>query len=377
MKSRVVFIVVSMAVVLVLVGFSTGAGEVVSDGVVRLMGIFGQVVSLVRSNYVEEVPLDRLEVGALTGLVESADPGGDFVPDDGTASYAAVRARALPAFGLVLGKRASYPFVLQVLPGSAAEKAGILPGELIERAGTEPVRARPLWRALVILDEAERKGQTVALDIIDRQFDGERRVVLTPIVTPEPAARIENCNGVPVVRLESVNAKLVKQIDAELKPFGDVPAVVVDLRGLALGSIESAPDMAAMLSGGATEVTIERRDGKPRVLRANGPKRSWKVVACVDPTTAGPAEAVLLALKAQGATIVGGESYGDTGERKAVRAGGGEVWLADEWCNGPDGKPLLGTGLKPDELVRSRKGVDAILDRALEIARGDALPKAA
>jgi hypothetical protein len=51
--------------------------------------------------------------------------------------------------------------------------------------------------------------------------------------------------------------------------------------------------------------------------------------------------------------------------------------MANAWGVGPDGKPILGTGLKPDERVRPRKGGDAVLDRALELAGGRAVKQAA
>jgi C-terminal processing protease CtpA/Prc len=97
----------------------------------------------------------------------------------------------------------------------------------------------------------------------------------------------------------------------------------------------------------------------------------------VDGTTGGAAELLAVALKAQGATLVGGDSYGDTGQRRALRGAGGEVWLATTWGLGPDGKPLLGTGVKPDERVRPHKGGDAALERALELAGGRTVKQAA
>ena len=51
--------------------------------------------------------------------------------------------------------------------------------------------------------------------------------------------------------------------------------------------------------------------------------------------------------------------------------------MATSWGVGPDGNPILGTGLKPDERVRPRKGADAVLERALELAGGRALKQAA
>jgi C-terminal processing protease CtpA/Prc len=100
-------------------------------------------------------------------------------------------------------------------------------------------------------------------------------------------------------------------------------------------------------------------------------------VVCLDNTTAGAAELLATALKARGATLVGGESYGDTGVRRPLPGAGGEAWMASAWGIGPDGKALLGTGIKPDERVRPRKGSDTVLERALELAGGQAAKQAA
>ncbi len=190
MKLRIVFLSVSIVLALALVAFASGAGELAGRGLYRLVGMFGQTIALIRANYVEEVSVERLEAGAMTGLVEAGDPGGAWVPDDSAAAFDAVRERALPPFGLVLGRRSSYPFVLQVLPGSPAQAAGIVPGELIERIGDAPVRAKQVWQAMVVLDAAERRGDEVGLDVIDRELSGKRPVRLRAATVPEPSCWI-------------------------------------------------------------------------------------------------------------------------------------------------------------------------------------------
>jgi carboxyl-terminal processing protease len=369
-RHRAWFLVVSGAVIVAVVVLASGAGAAAGRGMYRLIGLFGQVVQLVRTNYVEVVPVEKLELGALSGLVGAADPGGAFVPEESASAFARVMDRTLPPFGLALGLRASYPAVLEVVPDSPAAKAGIVPGELIERVGTEPVRARPLWRALVLLDAAERQGGSVNLDVIDRQATGKRPVTLTaaPFAAPSPSVLLKD--GVPVVELAAVDAATARRLGRELDHSVGARSVVVDLRGVALGTPSGAAEIAAVLAGGETRVRLVGRDGAPQVLQARGRTRHWKLVVCVDGTTAGPAELLASALKAWGATLVGGETYGDTGQRRPRAAAGGQVWLASVWGLGPDGQPVLGSGLKPDELVRSRKGVDAILDRALELAAG-------
>src|SRR3989304_3390739 len=99
------FLAESLVIVAAHAALASGAVGGARAGLYRLVSIFGQVVSLVRSSYVEEVPVDVLETGAMSGLVDAADPGGLYVPDTVIEGYARGRAGAAPPFGLVLGRR--------------------------------------------------------------------------------------------------------------------------------------------------------------------------------------------------------------------------------------------------------------------------------
>ncbi len=377
MRRRLAFVIVSMLLVTAVVVVASGAAPDAPRSVFKLMGVLGQVVSLVRSSYVDEVPVDRIELGATTRLVEAADPGGAWVPDDAAADFEAARARALPPFGLVLGKRASYPFVLQVIEGSPAAAAGLVPGQLVERIGGEPVRARPLWRALVLLDQAESRDGHVELNVVDARLEGERTVRLERAAFPLPPPAVVSHDDVPVLRIPVLSPAAVEAAEAALRPFTAAPSVVVDLRGAALGSAADAVRLAAIVAGGTVELQAQRRAAAGGTVRARGGERSWRVVACVDPTTGHAAEVLALALRSRGAVLVGGETYGDTATRRPVASAGGRVWLAEEWFSTSDGTAVLGQGVKPDEVVRGRAEADPVLLRALEIARGARPAKAA
>jgi carboxyl-terminal processing protease len=376
-RRRLAFVAFSMVLVAAVLVVAVGAAPEAGRGLYRLMGVFGQVTALVRTSYVDEVPVSRLELGATTGLVEAADPGGAWVPTESAAAFERARTRPLPPFGLALGKRATYPFVVEVLPGSPAETAGIKAGQLIERIGTHPVRARPLWQAQVLLDQAESGKGEVDLSVIDARLEDERTVHLKRGPVSEPTPTVAMHDQVPVVRVPVLGDAVAKDLAAVLKTASGASAVVVDLRGTSLGSLSGAARAAAVLAGGDISLQPEGADGKTEPIVEEGPRRGWALYVCMDGTTARAGEALALALKQQGAVLVGGESYGDTGQRRPLAAEGGHVWLARQWLVSADGKPLLGSGLKPDEAVRSRTDTDAVLDRALELARGAAAKKAA
>lgn len=371
-----IFLVVSLVVLLAVVAVAAGGADAVSRGLYRLVGLTGQIVALVRSSYVEEVPMERLELGALAGMVDAADPGGAWVPEEHAAAFAALATRREPPFGLVLGRRSSYPYVIEVVPGSAAERAGLKAGEYVERIGDDPVRARPLWLAAILLDRAERKGEPLRIDVIDRAADEKRQVTIGGPAASSLAPSLSSERGAPVLRIPAFDDESVARLQTVLAGV-DAPALVVDLRGSGLGGAAAAVEAAAVIAGGEVEAPRARRQGESRPLRASRPVKPRRLVVCIDGTTAGAAEVLAGTLKRRGAMLVGTESYGDTGQRRARAAAGGQLWLAAEWFLGPDGKALLGAGLTPDEVVRPRREGDVVLDRALELAGGEAIPKAA
>jgi len=368
--------VVSVVALAAVVAVAAGGAEALGRGLYRLVGLVGQVVALVRSSYVEDVAVERLELGALAGMVDAADPGGAWVPEEHAAAYAAAVARSEPPFGVVLGRRSSYPFVIEVLPGSAAATAGLKPGEYLERIGAEPVRARPVWLAVVLLDRAERAGDAITVDVIDRAADEKRQVTIARGGTARLEPTVSAQGGVSLLRLPAISAAAVAQLDTLLATAA-TGSLVVDLRGTGLGRAEDAVAAAARLAGGDVEAPRVRRDGPAKSLVASAPPRARRLVVCIDSTTAGAAEVLASTLKRRGATLVGTPTYGDTGVRRSQPVAGGQLWLAADWFLGPDGKPLLGGGLAADEVVRPRREGDVVLDRALELARAQALPAAA
>lgn len=371
------FLVASGVGIAAIAALATGVAGGPPGGLYRLAGLFGQVVAMVRSSYVEEVSVSRLEEGALNGLVNAADPGGAWIPAVEFPAFEAVRERPLPAFGLVLGVRSSYPVVLQVLPGSPAEQAALAPGEILESIEGEALRGRPLWVAELRLEAAQQRGTPVSVAVIDRWLRGKRDAVLRPGAVASPRPAVEEHDGVLLVRPVKVGGEQVRAIREALHRLGERPGVVVDLRSVVLGDRHSAVELAAVVAGGDIEVPLARRSGSAGALRARGERRTWRVAVCMDVTTAAAGEVAAAAFKRAGATLVGGRSYGDTGERRAVALRESKLWLADTWCLGPNGKGIIGQGLEPDEVVRVREGEDPVLARALEIVRAGAARQAA
>src|ERR1044071_5742199 len=93
--------------------------------------IFGEVLRHIVRDYVDEPDLEKVRIGALRGLAEGLDPYSAYLTPEQVKKYQPSRAD-LPGTGMILSKIGGYSYVVSVVKGSPAEKAGLKAGDFIE-----------------------------------------------------------------------------------------------------------------------------------------------------------------------------------------------------------------------------------------------------
>jgi carboxyl-terminal processing protease len=266
--------------------------------------------------------------------------------------------------------------VESVIPGSPAEKAGLLPGDVI--AGIDGTSMDGLT-----VDQATQKirgpkGTTVALSIA-RGAAAPFSVTMTRanILQPEVSAKALANGSVGYIKLAGFSDQA--SIDFRAAVAADVragqKALVIDLRGNPGGFVTAARDIASQFlasgtvfweqdaAGNQTEVTAEPGGA------ATDP--SIKVVVLVDGGTASASEIVSAALHDHGrAELIGSKTYGKGTVQQWTQlegdSGGFRLTIA-RWLT-PDKVWINGAGLTPDVVVPStatRPGEDLVLDAGL------------
>ena len=133
MKTKAAILVSSFAVLLfVVVGSMGGVHASSNDGAYRQLQVYSEVLSRVRSEYVEEPNIPKVTDGALHGLLESLDSNSSYMTADAYKQYKAHRKESKGEIGATVSKRFGYAAVVSVLPGSPAEKAGIEATDIFE-----------------------------------------------------------------------------------------------------------------------------------------------------------------------------------------------------------------------------------------------------
>jgi len=144
MSTRIRATLITISFVLmtyIVVGGLLGKNESSSEKTYRDLGVYSEVLSRIKQDYVTEPNLGKVTDGAIRGLLEALDPYSTYLtpqqyqdylqhPDPGPADIGAFIAK--PGHGLAT--------VISVLPGSPTEKAGIKIGDIIDRIDNDSTR---------------------------------------------------------------------------------------------------------------------------------------------------------------------------------------------------------------------------------------------
>src|SRR5664279_3737250 len=153
MSSRTKYFVVSTSsclTVLLLIGSVLGRGAS-PDDTYKHIGVFSDVVSRIKSEYVEEPDMKSVTLGALNGMLEAIDPFASYLNADQYRDYLKNKDVKRADVGLILSKRPGYVSVVAAIPGSPAAKAGFSTGDMIESIKGIATRDMPLAYADMLL----------------------------------------------------------------------------------------------------------------------------------------------------------------------------------------------------------------------------------
>ena len=109
MKIKAAILVTSFAVLLfVVVGSMGGVHASSSDGSYRQLQVYSEVLSRVRTEYVEEPNIPKVTDGALHGLLESLDSNSSYLSPEAYKAFKAHKSEGHAGIGAVVSKRFGY-----------------------------------------------------------------------------------------------------------------------------------------------------------------------------------------------------------------------------------------------------------------------------
>jgi len=342
-------------VVLLLIGAVLGKSAS-TEGPYHQIAVYTEVLSRIKSEYVEEPDMKSVTLGALNGLLESVDPFASYLNAEQYRDYVKNKDAHRVDVGLVLSKKFGYVGVVGAVPGSPAAKMGLSTGDMIESIKGIATRDMPLAYAQLLLQGDA--GTPIELAVVRVRRPEPQKLKLVRAVTPYPpvASRMLP-NNIGYIRPETLAAGKVAEVRAAVEKLQKDGAqkLVLDLRSCSIGEPVEGVTLANLF---LTKGTITYDQGQ-RVSRQNfdaDPSKKVSDLPLAVLTNRGTAEGAEIAaaglLDNKRAELVGERTYGNASVRRALTMDdGGAIILSVAKYYSPSGKAIQDTGVTPTTLV--------------------------
>jgi carboxyl-terminal processing protease len=388
MNRRFQFAVVASStclVFLLLFGAVRGRSAAADSGPYSHLGVYSEVLSRIKADYVEEPDMKAVTAGAINGMLESLDPYASYLNADQFKQYQKSKESPKAEVGLGLSRRFGYLTVVDALPGSPAAKAGLGTGDVIETINKISTRDMPLAFSEMLLQGDA--GSTIAMSVLRTRRSEPQDVTLTRamLVYPAVTGKMVTENGesigvISTVSLAKGRAKDIATKIAELDKQG-AKRFILDLRHCSTGDAAEGIALANLFVDNGT-ITYSVGQKVPRQdFKADASKAITKkpLAVIVHRGTAGAAEIAASALlDSKRADLIGERTFGDAGVRKAITMddGGAVILTVAKYYNGAS-KAIQDVGVTPNVLQAETAAEVVSPDGDDDTATPDADTKAA
>jgi carboxyl-terminal processing protease len=364
--SKILVLAVSLALVLaVFLGVRlnpVNAATDGADGAYKQINVYAEVLQKIQQAYVVDPNIPDVTNGALRGLLESLDADSSYLtPEDNKLLKArAAGSNKVGQAGINVSKRFGYATVISVVPGSPADRAGLVDGDFLESIDGQDTHNISLAMLQKMLEGTP--GSTLTVGVVRPGKNEPDKIAMgrTVLNIPPVSESLYENSSILYLKPEVLDHDHVQQIEAKLKGMQKTGTrkVLLDLRDVASGDMTEAERLTNLLMKSGTIATLEGQKFPKQVFTADPAKAvqpSAPMVVLVNRGTAGPAELVAAALlDNKRADLVGEKTFGEGGEQKTFDLpNGAALILTIAKYESPSGKKLQDEGVMPNVVVAS------------------------
>ncbi|MEA2701973.1 MAG: carboxyl-terminal processing protease [Candidatus Parcubacteria bacterium] len=317
--------------------------------------------------------------GAIQGLTDSyGDPYTVFLPPEEAKLFQEEISGNFEGVGMEIGLSPEGVLtVIAPLKGTPAERAGLVPGDLILSIDGKSTEGMTTEAAVKLIRGP--KGSTVKFTILREGKPRDISVVRDTIQVPTLDTNFDRDTGIYTIALYEFTGNSVTLFENALADFRSSGSkkLILDLRGNPGGYLDAAVDMSSHFLPRGEIVVTEDYKGKEQNLvhkstGTGGLPAGTKIVILIDKGSASASEILAGALKDHGlATLIGTRSFGKGSVQELIPVGQGALKVTVARWLTPSGKSISDGGLAPDiEVERTPEdvtaGKDPQMDRAVE-----------
>ena len=335
-----------------------------ADQTDRLLALFGDVVGLVRADYVEPVAPHKLIDSALNGMLSGLDPHSAYMTEQQWRDMQTETSGQFGGIGLEVTDNDGLLEVVSPIDGTPAARAGLRAGDLITAVDGKSIDGLSLSDAV-----AEMRGPpdtTLRLTVKRQGQDAPLQFTLTRQIIQVQTVKSRLLGDIGVIRITEFTEQANPGLRAAMRKLradsgGRLRGIVLDLRNDPGGLLDQAIAVANdFLDHGDIVSTRGRRARDDQNWLAHpGEDVSGKlpVVVLTNNGTASAAEIVAGALQDnRRALVLGTQSFGKGSVQTLIPLdGNGAVRLTTARYYTPSGRSIQGLGITPNVEVHASR----------------------
>lgn len=348
--------------------FSQEEKVTIISGKDELTNTLKKYKALIDKNFLGEVDEEKLKEGAIKGYIEGLDdPYTEYISKEDMKDYLEDTTGNFVGVGIYMVKNteADKIMVLSPIKGSPAEKAGILPGDLIISVNGEQYTADDMTVA-----SSKIKGEIgskVEIEVL-RGTETKKFELIRENIKVNPVEGKVISGNIGYIEFSSFDEGTAEDFKAkfqELEKQG-IKSLIIDLRNNGGGIVDEALKIADYVLEKDDVILYEvDKNNKEEIEKSKSePIIKMPIIILTNENTASSSEILAGALKDHGkAKTVGVTTYGKGVIQKLMQlADGSGLKITSEEYLTPNRTKINKIGIEPDEKVELPETVTNVLN---------------
>ncbi len=342
--------------------------------------VFWEALDILNEYYYGDIPQgNEITYAAIRGVLKAlGDPFTSFLDPKTAEIFSADISGSFEGIGARVEQAENGGVrLIQVFPGSPAEKAGLQDGDIIIAVDGQDITGLTLLEQVALIRGPA--GSKVTLTIVREGVRDPFDVVVTRGRIEIPIIEYRMLEGnLAYIKFSEFNALGTRKVREALRELmkEEPKGLIFDIRGNPGGFLHIAIGVTSQFLPEGEVILVERwKDGREKVYRSEGDGIAVDIpmVVLVDRGSASASEILAGALQDHGrAVIIGERTFGKGSVQQSFELSDGSelrVTIA-RWLT-PNGREIHQKGIEPDipvEVTDEDKaaGRDPVLERAIE-----------